>query len=43
MAYARGIVAGFEMDSVDDLIYFADAFGALRLRYEPVHSIHVEG
>ncbi|XP_050286878.1 COP1-interacting protein 7 isoform X2 [Quercus robur] len=32
MAYARGIVAGFEMDNVDDLISFADAFGALRLR-----------
>lgn len=39
MAYARGIVAGFEMDNVDDLISFADAFGALRLRYKLVHSI----
>ena len=37
MAYARGIVAGFEMDNVDDLISFADAFGALRLRYKLVH------
>ncbi|KAJ4831686.1 hypothetical protein Tsubulata_039358 [Turnera subulata] len=32
MAYARGIVAGFEADNLDDLISFADAFGASRLR-----------
>ncbi|KAL8145018.1 uncharacterized protein LOC141706774 [Apium graveolens] len=32
MAYARALVAGFEMDHIDDLIYFADAFGASRLR-----------
>ncbi|KAI4322911.1 hypothetical protein L6164_022561 [Bauhinia variegata] len=32
MAYARALVAGFEPDSVDDLICFADAFGAIRLR-----------
>ncbi|XP_065877804.1 COP1-interacting protein 7 isoform X2 [Euphorbia lathyris] len=32
MAYARGLVAGFEADSMDDLISFADAFGASRLR-----------
>ncbi|KAK7246555.1 hypothetical protein RIF29_41424 [Crotalaria pallida] len=32
MAYTRGLVAGFEIDSIDDLIYFANAFGALRLR-----------
>ncbi|XP_057962341.1 COP1-interacting protein 7 isoform X2 [Malania oleifera] len=32
MAYARALVAGFEMDYIDDLIYFADAFGASRLR-----------
>ncbi|KDP20927.1 hypothetical protein JCGZ_21398 [Jatropha curcas] len=32
MAYARGLVAGFEVDNIDDLIYFADAFGASRLR-----------
>lgn len=33
MAYARGVVAGYEIDSIDDLILFADAFGASRLRY----------
>lgn len=32
MAYARAVVAGYEMDTIDDLICFADAFGALRLR-----------
>ncbi|KAF1882402.1 hypothetical protein Lal_00039050 [Lupinus albus] len=32
MAYTRGLVAGFEIDNIDDLIYFANAFGALRLR-----------
>ncbi|KAK1395621.1 hypothetical protein POM88_005484 [Heracleum sosnowskyi] len=32
MAYARAVVAGFEMDHIDDLIFFADAFGASRLR-----------
>ncbi|CAN0852898.1 COP1-interacting protein 7 [Linum grandiflorum] len=32
MAYARGIVAGFEPDKLDDLISFAEAFGASRLR-----------
>lgn len=32
MAYARALVAGFDLDSVDDLICFADAFGASRLR-----------
>ncbi|CAN1149782.1 COP1-interacting protein 7 [Linum perenne] len=32
MAYARGIVAGFEPDRLDDLISFAEAFGASRLR-----------
>ncbi|KAJ0018573.1 hypothetical protein Pint_10666 [Pistacia integerrima] len=34
MAYARGLVAGFEVDSIDDLISFADTYGASRLRYE---------
>ena len=34
MAYTRGLVAGFEIANIDDLIYFANAFGALRLRYE---------
>ena len=33
MAYARGLVAGFEVDNINDLISFADAFGASRLRY----------
>ncbi|KAI8014286.1 COP1-interacting protein 7 [Camellia lanceoleosa] len=32
MAYARALVAGFEMDYIDDLISFADAFGTSRLR-----------
>ncbi|KAI3466135.1 hypothetical protein Pfo_022798 [Paulownia fortunei] len=32
MAYARALVAGFEMDYVYDLVSFSDAFGALRLR-----------
>ncbi|KAI3441550.1 uncharacterized protein J3R85_002141 [Psidium guajava] len=32
MAYARALVAGFELEHIDNLIYFADAFGALRLR-----------
>lgn len=32
MAYARALVAGFYPESVDDLICFADAFGASRLR-----------
>lgn len=34
MAYARGLVAGFEVDRIDDLISFADTYGASRLRYE---------
>ncbi|BBH00850.1 COP1-interacting protein 7 [Prunus dulcis] len=32
MAYARGLVAGFEIHNIDDLISFSDAFGASRLR-----------
>ncbi|XP_022753238.1 COP1-interacting protein 7-like [Durio zibethinus] len=32
MAYARALVAGYEPDNIDDLISFADAFGASRLR-----------
>lgn len=32
MAYARGLVAGFAMENMDDLICFAEAFGASRLR-----------
>lgn len=41
MAYARALVAGFELDNIDDLISFADAFGASRLRYELVPSINI--
>lgn len=33
MAYARATVAGFEVEQMDDLICFANAFGASRLRY----------
>lgn len=33
MAYARALVAGFELEYIDDLLCFADAFGAYRLRY----------
>lgn len=33
MAYARTLVSGFDIDNLDDLISFANAFGALRLRY----------
>lgn len=33
MAYARAVVAGYEMDTIEDLICFADTFGASRLRY----------
>ncbi|XP_052202724.1 COP1-interacting protein 7 [Diospyros lotus] len=32
MVYARALAAGFELDNIDDLIFFADAFGASRLR-----------
>ncbi|CAN1147206.1 COP1-interacting protein 7 [Linum perenne] len=32
MAYARALVTGFDLDSIYDLISFADAFGASRLR-----------
>lgn len=32
MAYARALVAGFEIDNLADLISFADNFGASRLR-----------
>ena len=33
MVYARAIVAEFEIDNLEDLICFADAFGSPRLRY----------
>lgn len=32
MAYARALAAGFELENLDDLIHFADTFGASRLR-----------
>ncbi|XWS19562.1 hypothetical protein CRYUN_Cryun31cG0026100 [Craigia yunnanensis] len=32
MTYARGLVAGFAMENMEDLITFADVFGASRLR-----------
>ncbi|PIN01134.1 hypothetical protein CDL12_26357 [Handroanthus impetiginosus] len=32
MAYARAVVAGYEIDTIDDLICFGDTFGASRLR-----------
>ena len=32
MVYARALAAGFEMDNLDDLLLFADAFGGSRLR-----------
>ncbi|XP_071714445.1 COP1-interacting protein 7-like [Rutidosis leptorrhynchoides] len=32
MAYARALVAGFETENMNDLVAFADAFGASRLR-----------
>ncbi|XP_010537005.1 PREDICTED: uncharacterized protein LOC104811855 [Tarenaya hassleriana] len=32
MAYARALVVGFELDYMDDLLSFSDAFGAARLR-----------
>ncbi|KAL6546630.1 hypothetical protein OROMI_022351 [Orobanche minor] len=32
MAYARAVVAGYEIDTIDDLICFSDTFGASRMR-----------
>lgn len=40
MAYARATVAGFEIDQLDDLIQFANSFGAVRLRYDTVKCLH---
>jgi len=37
MAYARALVAGFYPESMDDLICFADAFGASRLRSASIY------
>ncbi|XP_013600782.1 PREDICTED: muscle M-line assembly protein unc-89 [Brassica oleracea var. oleracea] len=39
MAYARALVVGFELDYMDDLLSFADAFGALRLREACVNFV----
>lgn len=36
MAYARALVTGFDLDCINDLISFSDAFGASRLRYERI-------
>ncbi|PSS16202.1 Dentin sialoprotein [Actinidia chinensis var. chinensis] len=41
MAYARALVAGFEMDHIDNLISFADAFGASRLREACVNFVEL--
>ncbi|KAI6687333.1 hypothetical protein NL676_024161 [Syzygium grande] len=41
MAYARALVAGFELEHIDNLIYFADAFGALRLREACINFMHL--
>ncbi|KAH7512514.1 hypothetical protein FEM48_Zijuj12G0098700 [Ziziphus jujuba var. spinosa] len=41
MAYARALVAGFEPDYIDDLIYFADAFGASRLREACINFVEL--
>lgn len=40
MAYARALAAGFELDNIDDLLVFADAFGASRLRYGLVELVN---
>ncbi|CAA0817902.1 disease resistance protein (TIR class)- putative [Striga hermonthica] len=32
MAYARAVVAGYEIETIDDLVCFADTFGASRMR-----------
>ncbi|KAJ4913334.1 COP1-interacting protein 7 [Raphanus sativus] len=39
MAYARAVVVGFELDYMDDLLSFADAFGASRLREACVNFV----
>lgn len=41
MAYARALVAGFELDYIEDLISFADAFGALRLREACINFVEL--
>lgn len=39
MAYARALVTGFELDCLNDLVSFADAFGASRIRYKRIPMI----
>ncbi|XP_008226668.1 PREDICTED: uncharacterized protein LOC103326239 [Prunus mume] len=41
MAYARALVAGFELDYIDDLISFSDTFGASRLREACINFINL--
>ncbi|KAM1857603.1 hypothetical protein ACFX14_007692 [Malus domestica] len=41
MAYARALVAGFELDYIDDLLAFADTFGASRLREACINFINL--
>ncbi|PRQ31362.1 hypothetical protein RchiOBHm_Chr5g0034651 [Rosa chinensis] len=41
MAYARALVAGFELDYIDDLLSFADTFGASRLREACINFINL--
>ncbi|XP_057450980.1 COP1-interacting protein 7 isoform X2 [Lotus japonicus] len=41
MAYARALVAGYYPESLDDLICFADAFGASRLRQACVNFLEL--
>ncbi|KAI4321883.1 hypothetical protein MLD38_035211 [Melastoma candidum] len=41
MAFARALVAGFEMDYIDNLICFADAFGAHRMREACVNFMNL--
>ncbi|XP_031120255.1 COP1-interacting protein 7-like isoform X3 [Ipomoea triloba] len=41
MAYARALVSGFEADCLEDLISFANAFGALRLREACVNFLEL--
>ncbi|XP_019154179.1 PREDICTED: uncharacterized protein LOC109150649 isoform X2 [Ipomoea nil] len=41
MAYARALVSGFKADCLEDLISFANAFGALRLREACVNFLEL--
>lgn len=41
MAYARALVAGFETENMNDLILFADSFGASRLREACIEFIEL--